>query len=208
MGLFLWALSREHHATVNRLLAQRSNLTGRVEELTAKVAELEEVVPVVSFGVPRTEEQVPVMGGTQPFAFGVVRNDQKRPGFGETARDAIVFLTVEGLGGERIMGPIKGRWRDAPSPVQLPAFQHHTHLESIDLQANGDEREFDIATKSLSEPYCYVIDAKQVLHKIPVLGVMLVQVEVRGKNFAPVRDTLTLNTKGYGEGLDVWRATS
>jgi len=209
-----YSLLRAHHNSVTKITGQLDSRDTAIAtrdtaiaDLQRRVGELEEIGPVVGFHDPESEPNQPMVDGrVQSFAFGCVVNSQKRSGHGETAKDAYPVLTFEGLGGGVLLGPLKGRWRDAPSPIQLPATQHHTHLETIDLRPNGEVRQFDIATKPHDHVRCFAIDSKQNALEVPVDGGdVRVRAVIRGSNFPDIEETFILSNPGYGGSLSVRR---
>jgi hypothetical protein len=206
--LFLWAILRAHHEGVVTSEAQLAAKSDEIVDLKGQISELKEIGPVVSFVDPRTEEMAVRGGGSQPFAFGCATNNQVRPGHGETAENAIVMLTYETLAGGELIGPIKGRWRDAPASSSLDPSQLHTSSEALDLAPNGSVHEFDIATKLWQDTDWYAINAKQESLALPAAGDVRVRATIKGKNFPDVEETFILHNEGYEGGLNIRRETA
>lgn len=89
------------------------------------------------------------------FVFARVVNDHFSPGVGVTAKDVRCYVSFFSRDKVWSFPQIKGRWRDADSPLSLSTFQLHTADEAIDIPADGEPRELDVAMKYPEDAYCF-----------------------------------------------------
>jgi hypothetical protein len=193
-------IKRGHEESLDALSSELAAVKRELEAHTSKP------VPLVSVVEGRTDDSVLMAVGNppsfQPFAFGAVVNRKSRADAGAVAERARLELRFETLDGQLLVGPIWGRWRDAPSLSQLPFTQLHTDEEAIDLQPNDARYEFDLGTKpDVWATGWSAIDAQQVAHHVPANKVRA-RVTVKGSNFADVSAAYLVST-GIAPGFQV-----
>ncbi len=204
LGLLIIAPAKQRDALHDELQAVKTHHDQEVARLHERIEALEGVAPKPDFGAGRVDPSVTMLDGSQrTYAFGTVFNRKSLPDKGEVAKSAVLRLDFYSPSGVHILGPISGRWRDAPSPSQLPPTQLHTHTEAIDIEPNGALREFDLGLKAPEDQSFCATDSQQKLH--PIQNEMTTRVEVRlsGANFADVVATYRVESLGMGGILRV-----
>jgi hypothetical protein len=172
--------------------------------LEAEIAQLRGIAPRLEFMAGRVDPNQPMFGGgTQIFVFGAVKNLKALADRGETAKRAVLSLDFYDLDGRHILGPIRGKWRDAPSVLGLNPTQLHSDTEAIDLHPNGSVREFDLGTKGQMDHTFTAIDAAQTPHPLSNNSVARARVRLSGNNFSDIVGTYLVESLGAGGSMRV-----
>jgi hypothetical protein len=155
--------------------------------------------PNLSFIEPRVEHDVPMhTGGTQTWVFGGVVNDQSSPGRGLEAQRAHLTMTYRsGYDDTVLAGPFPGKWRDAHSSLELSRLRLHSDGHALDLHANGNVYEFDLATRREDSGQLFGVDAGQNPHAF-VQRRVVVTVDLKGVNFETLTATFVLENTPLG----------
>lgn len=180
--------------------------TGGTISSTSMATSLTATGPVGSHGAGySTEERY------CSFAFARVVNNHDSPGVGVTAKDVRCDLAFHAMDKVGALPKIKGRWRDAKSPLDLSPFQLHTAAGAIEIPADGEPRELDVAMKYPEDAYCYAYNndnadgyewSRKPEHRITELE-FVAEVTVRGSNFAPLTRRFIVSHGGIGTVLAI-----
>jgi hypothetical protein len=86
----------------------------------------------------------------------------------------------------------------------------HTASEAIDIPADGEPRELDVAMKYSEDPYCFAYNnensthewSRSPEHRITELE-FVAKVTIKGSNFVPITQCFVVSHGGIGKNLSI-----
>jgi hypothetical protein len=115
--------------------------------------------------------------------------------------------------GEKLFGPIEGRWSDAKQPIDLSPYSSLDGMSEVGFAANGKPHSLDIAIKHLDDQVCYAFSSPSFYAErgcradwVLVGAEFRVEVTLKGHGLAETINYKLIN-HGRGNELEIERLT-